>query len=159
MCVESADSLSEQRDEERNFVALKGAWLGSGVLLYNARFGENGKWMLVHANLAPVPDLSKKAGGNLIRFRPRRKCQIMANAQVILDAFRDNPRTKRPALLVRDDGSENCVTITEFTQGGFRLAVSLRPKLGEQVLIRVTGHRDLPGRICWSHGTEAGGSY
>ena len=71
----------------------------------------------------------------------------MSRAYGILDAFRDNPRTRHPALLVRHDGSEDAVTITEFTQGGFRLEVSLRPNLGERVLIR------------WAHGAEAGGSY
>jgi hypothetical protein len=83
----------------------------------------------------------------------------MLRAYGILDAFRDNPRTRHPALLVRDDGSEDAVTITEFTQGGFRLEVSLRPNLGERVLIRAIGLDDLPARIRWAHGAEAGGSY
>lgn len=71
----------------------------------------------------------------------------MAEEHSILDAFRTNPRTRHPALLVRDDGSEDDVTITEFTTTGFRLAVSLRPKLGELVLLRVVGLRDVPGRF------------
>jgi len=83
----------------------------------------------------------------------------MTVASSILDAFRSDPRTRRSALLVRDDGSEEAVTITEFSQGGFRLEVSVRPNLGERVLIRVYGLRDLPGQIRWSHGTEAGGSF
>jgi hypothetical protein len=77
----------------------------------------------------------------------------------ILDAFRANPRTRQPALLVRDNGSEDAVTITECTDRGFRLAVSLRPNLGERVLIRVDGVCDLPAQIRWTHGTEAGGSF
>ena len=77
----------------------------------------------------------------------------------LLDAFRANPRTSHPALIVRCDGSEEAVTITECTERGFRLTVALRPDLGEQVLIRVEGVRDLPARICWSHGAEAGGSF
>jgi hypothetical protein len=84
---------------------------------------------------------------------------IMMWAQSILDAFRTNPRTRHPALLVRDDGSEDVVTITEFTQTGFRVVVSLRPNMGERVLIRVTGVRDVPARIRWAHGAEAGGSF
>ena len=77
----------------------------------------------------------------------------------ILDAFRVNPRTRHAAVLVRDDGSEDAVTITECTEQGFRLAVTLRPNLGEQVLIRIGGIRDLPARIRWAHGVEAGGSF
>ena len=83
----------------------------------------------------------------------------MAITQSILDAFRDNPRTRRPAQLVRDDGSEDAVTITEWTDRGFRLTVTLRPKLGERVRIRVEGVSDLPARIRWAHGSEAGGSF
>ena len=77
----------------------------------------------------------------------------------LLDAFRLNSRTRHPAVLVRDDGSEDAVTITECTERGFRLAVTLRPNLGEQVLIRIDGDRDLPARIRWAHGVEAGGSF
>ena len=83
----------------------------------------------------------------------------MAATHSILDAFRANPRTRHPALLVRDDGSEEAVTITECTDRGFRLAVTLRPNLGEQVLIRTDGVRDLPAQIRWAHGAEAGGSF
>jgi len=83
----------------------------------------------------------------------------MAITHSILDAFRHNPRTRHPALLVRGDGSADPVTITECTERGFRLAVALRPNLGEQVLIRIDGARDLPARIRWSHGAEAGGSF
>ena len=82
----------------------------------------------------------------------------MAGAHGILGVFRDNPRMRHPALLVRQDGSEDAVTLTEFTDRGFRLTVSLRPHLGEPVLIRLDGFRDVPGRICWAHGAEAGGS-
>ena len=83
----------------------------------------------------------------------------MAITNSILDAFRANPRSRHPALLVRDDGSEDAVTITEWTDRGFRLAVTLRPKLGEHVLIRIDGARDLSAQIRWAHGAEAGGSF
>ena len=83
----------------------------------------------------------------------------MAFTHSILDAFRANPRTRHPAVLVRDDGSEDAVTITECTERGFRLAVILRPNLGERVAIRVDGARDLPAQIRWAHGSEAGGSF
>jgi hypothetical protein len=83
----------------------------------------------------------------------------VADTRSVLDAFRANPRTRHPALLVRADGSEDAITITECTAAGFRLAVSQRPNLGERVLIRVDGDRDLPAQIRWSHGLEAGGSF
>ena len=77
----------------------------------------------------------------------------------VLQLFQINPRARHVALLVRHDGTEESVTITEFTRGGFRLAVSARPDLGEEVHIRVLGQRDTPGRIRWAHGAEAGGSF
>ena len=83
----------------------------------------------------------------------------MAVTHSVLNAFRANPRARHPALIVREDGSEDAVTITECTDRGFRLAVAIRPKLGEQVLIRIVGARDLPAKIRWAHGTEAGGSF
>jgi hypothetical protein len=83
----------------------------------------------------------------------------MAISHSILDAFRANPRTRHPAVLVRDDGSENAVTITECTDRGFRLTVTLRPNLGERVLIRIDGARDVSAQIRWAHGAEAGGSF
>jgi hypothetical protein len=83
----------------------------------------------------------------------------MADHHSILDAFRANPRTRHPAMLVRNDGSQDDVTITEFTPSGFRVTVALRPNLGESVVLRVKGVRDVPAKICWAHGSEAGGSH
>jgi hypothetical protein len=77
----------------------------------------------------------------------------------VLDKFRQNPRSSHPAKLVRQDGSEEAVTITEYSKGGFRLTVSTRPRLGEDVHIRVTGQLDVAGRIRWANGEEAGGSF
>ena len=82
----------------------------------------------------------------------------MAITTSIMDAFRANPRSRHPARLVRDDGSEDLVTITEWTDRGFRLAVTLRPKQDERVLIRIDGVSDQPGQIRWVYGAEAGGS-
>jgi hypothetical protein len=83
----------------------------------------------------------------------------MTTTHSLANAFRINPRSRQPATLVRDDGSEDAVTITEWTDRGFRLAVTLRPNLGEKVLIRIDGIRDLSARIRWAHGAEAGGSF
>ena len=77
----------------------------------------------------------------------------------VLRLFQVNPRARHPAMLVRRDGSENSVIITEFTRRGFRLAVVARPELGEEIQIRVAGQRDMPGRIRWAYGEEAGGSF
>lgn len=77
----------------------------------------------------------------------------------LLDKFRQDPRSSHPAKLVRQDGSEEAVTITEYSTGGFRLKVSTRPRLGEDVHIRVNGELDVRGRIRWAHGEEAGGSF
>lgn len=77
----------------------------------------------------------------------------------VLGIFRSNPRYRHPAMLVRRDGSETAVVLTEYTKGGFRLTVSFRPELGEDIQIRLTGQRDLPGIIRWTNGTEAGGSF
>jgi hypothetical protein len=77
----------------------------------------------------------------------------------LLDRFRRNPRSSHPAKLVRQDGTEDAVTITEYSPGGFRLTVSTRPTLGEDIRIRVTGEPDVPGRIRWAYGEEAGGSF
>lgn len=77
----------------------------------------------------------------------------------VLELFQVNPRARHPALLVRHDGSKDIVTITEFSRTGFRLKVVARPELGEEIHIRVVGQRDMPGRIRWAYGEEAGGSF
>jgi hypothetical protein len=77
----------------------------------------------------------------------------------VLELFQVNPRARHPALLVRHDGSKDTVTITEFSRTGFRLVVGARPELGEEIHIRVVGQRDMPGRIRWAYGEEAGGSF
>ena len=77
----------------------------------------------------------------------------------LLDLFRTNPRSRQPAVLVRHDGSEHSVVISEFTTTGFRLSVTARPALGEDVRIRLPGKPDLRGKIRWAHATEAGGSF
>ena len=83
----------------------------------------------------------------------------MNNALSLQDAFRNNPRTRYPAVLVRHDGSEDEVTITEYTSNGFRVAVSSRPQLGERVLIRVAGVKDLPALTRWAYEAEASSSH
>lgn len=91
---------------------------------------------------------------------PQASADDSHNAEArVLNIFRLNPRYRHPAMLVRRDGSETPVVLTEYTQRGFRLTVSFRPELGEDVQIRLAGQLDLPGKIRWTHGTEAGGSF
>jgi hypothetical protein len=77
----------------------------------------------------------------------------------LLKMFGIDPRARFPATLVRHDGAEDSIIITQWTAGGFRLAVLARPGLGEDVHIRVPGQSDIPGKIRWTHGEEAGGSF
>jgi len=83
----------------------------------------------------------------------------MTIARSLIDEFRLDPRTRHAAFLVREDGVEEQGTVTEFTANSFRLAVSLRPNLGELVHLRVRGTPDVPAKIRWAHGLEAGGSH
>ena len=66
----------------------------------------------------------------------------------------DPRKPRRPALvkavLVRKDGSEDDVTITEISEGGFRLEVSATPRIGERVRLRAKGFDDLPAQIRWA---------
>ena len=71
----------------------------------------------------------------------------------------DRSQTRHPAVLVREDGAENSVIITEVSTGGFRLSVSETPKIGEHVFLRAEGYGDFPAQIRWALGTDAGGAF
>ena len=77
----------------------------------------------------------------------------------VLAAFIANPRTRLPAILIRANGSEEPVVITEVSEGGFRVSVGMTPSVDEHVHIRSEGHGDVAAQIRWAHGTEAGGSF
>jgi hypothetical protein len=67
--------------------------------------------------------------------------------------------TQHQAVLVREDGSENPVIITEVSAGGFRLLVFETPRIGEHVLLRAEGYEDFPAQIRWALGVNAGGAF
>jgi hypothetical protein len=67
--------------------------------------------------------------------------------------------SRHAAVLVREDGSENPVIITEVSDGGFRLFVFLTPRIGEHVFLRAEGYGDFPAQIRWALGSDAGGAF
>jgi hypothetical protein len=81
----------------------------------------------------------------------------MTNAQMY------EPRPPRFGIhhrstLVRADGSESAVTITNVSQTGFRLHMSATPQIGERVVLRSEGG-DVPAQIRWAVGKDAGGVF
>jgi PilZ domain len=67
--------------------------------------------------------------------------------------------THHPAALVREDGRESPVIITEVSEGGFRLFVFETPRIGEHVFLRADGYGDFPAQIRWALGSDAGGAF
>lgn len=63
------------------------------------------------------------------------------------------------ALLVLSDGSEQKVTITDVSSGGFHLQTSDSVPIGEHVFLRVDRYGDFPAQIRWSFAGEAGGVF
>lgn len=63
------------------------------------------------------------------------------------------------ATLVRADGSEHSVTITDVSSGGFHLRTEDTIPIGEHVFLRVAGYGDFPAQIRWALGAEAGGVF
>lgn len=63
------------------------------------------------------------------------------------------------AVLVREDGTEEAVVITNISEGGFRLEVTGTPGIGERVVLRAEGNGDLPAQIRWALGSQAGGAF
>ena len=63
------------------------------------------------------------------------------------------------AVLVLSDGSEQQVTITDVSSGGFHLRISESVPIGEHVFLRVDRYGDFPAQIRWSFAGEAGGVF
>ena len=63
------------------------------------------------------------------------------------------------ATLVLADGSEQSVTITDVSSGGFRLQTGQTVPIGEHVFLRVPRYGDFPAQIRWALGTDAGGVF
>ena len=61
-------------------------------------------------------------------------------------------------MLVRADGAESSVTITNVSQRGFRLKAPDVPSAGELVIFR-GALGDVPAEIRWAFGNDAGGIF
>lgn len=66
---------------------------------------------------------------------------------------------RRPAVLIDSDGVASDVVILDVSSGGFRLEVSVGPRIGEFVTLRVDRGDAFEAQIRWVLGTEAGGVF
>lgn len=64
----------------------------------------------------------------------------------------------QPSVLVRADGSEAPVVITNISQSGFRMKIAETPLIGEKVVLR-SEVGDVPAQIRWALGDTAGGTF
>ena len=62
------------------------------------------------------------------------------------------------AVLVRADGAESPVTITNVSQSGFCMKAEDAPAAGERVIIRGEAG-DVPAEVRWAQGGDAGGVF
>ena len=60
------------------------------------------------------------------------------------------------ALMLRESGEQDEVTITDVSEGGIGLAVSKLPSIGEHIIVRQVGHADFAAQIRWAAGARAG---
>jgi hypothetical protein len=63
------------------------------------------------------------------------------------------------ALLIFYDGSEVAVTVTDLSEGGFRLTSEEILEVGEQVKLRADRHGEVRAEIRWVDGFSAGGVF
>jgi c-di-GMP-binding flagellar brake protein YcgR len=79
----------------------------------------------------------------------------------------DSKRVTRPpridvqnqAMLIFSDGSEVRVTVTDLSEGGFRLTSEEILVAGEQVRLRADRHGEVRAEIRWVDGFKAGGVF
>jgi hypothetical protein len=62
------------------------------------------------------------------------------------------------AVLLRADGAESPVTITNVSQSGFRMKADDVPVVGERVIFRGEAG-DVPAEVRWARGRDAGGVF
>ena len=62
------------------------------------------------------------------------------------------------AVLVRADGAESPVTITNVSQSGFCMKAADAPDVGERVTFRGKAG-DVPAEVRWTRGHDAGGIF
>ena len=73
--------------------------------------------------------------------------------------------TRQEAILVTSDLTENPVVIVDVSESGFRIEADETFYVGETILIdeqvslRVARNGDMPARIHWAQGCEAGGVF
>ena len=63
------------------------------------------------------------------------------------------------AVLIREDGSEEQIVLTDASEGGVGFVAANPPRVGEHVLIRVIGRHELAAEIRWASGQRAGGAF
>jgi len=62
-------------------------------------------------------------------------------------------------VLIREDGSEDCVVITDISKGGLGFEVANPPAIGERVVLRSSLRGDLAVEVRWASEERAGGSF
>ena len=62
------------------------------------------------------------------------------------------------AVLVRADGAESPVTLTNVSQSGFCMKADEVPAVGERVIFRGEAG-DVPAEVRWARGDDAGGVF
>lgn len=73
-------------------------------------------------------------------------------------ARRPRVAVRHEATLIFADGAEVAVTVTDVSQGGFKLTSEEILEVGEQVSMR-DRHGDALAEIRWVRGFEAGGQF
>lgn len=67
--------------------------------------------------------------------------------------------TDLKAVLLRPDGEEIAVLITDISKDGFKLSTETQLMIGERVDLRVPKTGDVPAQIRWALGKDAGGVF
>ena len=67
--------------------------------------------------------------------------------------------TDLKATLLRPDGSDIPVVITDISKDGFKLSSDTQLMIGERVDLRMPKTGDVPVQIRWAVGGEAGGVF
>jgi hypothetical protein len=66
---------------------------------------------------------------------------------------------RRPAVLTNSDDLQINVIILDISAAGFRIEVHESINVGELVTLRMDRAEDLPAKIRWVLGAEAGGEF
>ena len=66
---------------------------------------------------------------------------------------------RRPAVLVDSQGVETVVTLLDVSSGGFKVEAKELPRIGDVVVLRVDGSKDIQAQIRWAIDGQAGGVF